>query len=108
VSDAIEATVEATADGVIIRVRAQPGARRNGVTGVREGELCVAVTAPPDRGRANDAIVKALAETLKVPRSRVKILSGETNRHKRLMVEGMAVTEVVAALRAVVGSDSGN
>jgi uncharacterized protein (TIGR00251 family) len=104
VSDSIEATVEATADGVVIRVRAQPGTRRNGVTGVREEELCVAVTAPPDRGRANDAIVKVLAETLKVPRSRVKILSGETNRHKRLMVEGVAVDEVVAALRGVVGS----
>lgn len=101
-SDPIEATVEATADGVIIRVRAQPGARRNGVTGVREGELCVAVTAPPDRGRANDAIVKVLAEVIGVPRSRVKILSGETNRHKRVMVDGVAVEGVVAALRAVV------
>ena len=102
-SDSIESTVEATADGVIIRVRAQPGARRNGVTGVREGELCAAVTAPPDRGRANDAIVKVLAESLGVPRSRVKILSGETNRHKRMVVEGMAVEEVVAALRLAVG-----
>lgn len=107
-SDSIEAAVEAVTDGVVIRVRAQPGARRNGVTGVREGELCVAVTVPPDRGRANDAIVKVLAKVIGVPRSRVKILSGETNRHKRLMVEGMAVDEVVAALRAVVGSDSGN
>jgi uncharacterized protein (TIGR00251 family) len=104
VSDSIESTVEASADGVIIRVRAQPAARRNGVTGVREGELCVAVTAPPDRGRANDAIVKVLAKVLGVPRSRVKILSGDTNRHKRLMVEGVAVDEVVAALRGVVGS----
>lgn len=104
----MEATVEATDEGVIIRVRAQPGARRNGVTGVREGELCVAVTAPPDRGRANDAIVKVLAEVIGVPRSRVKILSGETNRHKRVMVDGVAVEGVVAALRAVVGSDAGN
>jgi len=103
VSDAIEAAVEATQDGIVIRVRAQPGARRNGVTGVREGELCVAVTAPPDRGRANDAIVKVLAETLSVPRSRIKILSGDTNRHKRLLVEGTALVEIVAALRGAIG-----
>ena len=102
-SDAIESTVEAAAEGVVIRVRAQPGARRNGVTGVREGELCVAVTAPADRGRANDAIVKVLAETLGVPRSKVKILSGETNRHKRLVVDGVSVEGVVAALRLAVG-----
>lgn len=100
----MEATVEATAGGVIIRVRAQPCAHRKGVTGVRDGELCVAVTAPPDRGRANDAIVKVLAKVIGAPRSRVKILSGETNRHKRLMVEGVAVEEVVAALRGVVDS----
>jgi uncharacterized protein (TIGR00251 family) len=104
VSDSIEAAVEAVIDGVVIRVRAQPGARRNGVTGVREGELCVAVTAPPDRGRANDAIVKVLANVIGVPRSRVEILGGETNRHKRLLVEGVALAEVVAALRGVVDS----
>ena len=104
--DSVESTVEATAGGVVLRVRAQPGARRNGVTGVREGELCVAVTAPPDRGRANDAIVKVLAKTLGVARGRVKILSGETNRHKRLVVDGVAVEGVVAALRVVVGSES--
>lgn len=103
-SDSLETTVEAATDGVVIRVRAQPGARRNGVTGVREGELCVAVTAPPDRGRANDAIVKVLAEAIGVSRSRVKILSGQTNRHKRLVVEGVAVEGVVDALRAAVGS----
>jgi uncharacterized protein (TIGR00251 family) len=96
-------TVEANAAGVIIRVRALPGARRNGVTGVRERELCVAVTAPPDRGQANDAIVKVLAEAVGLPRSRVKILSGETNRHKRLLVEGATFAEVVATLRVAVG-----
>ncbi|QDV77923.1 DUF167 domain-containing protein [Botrimarina mediterranea] len=102
-SDTVQSTVEAAAEGVVIRVRAQPGARRNGVTGVREAELCVAVTAPPDKGRANDAIVKVVAKSIGVPRTRVKILSGETNRHKRLAVDGVTVVGVVDALRAAIG-----
>lgn len=105
-NNSVEATVESAKEGVVLRVRAQPGAKRNGVTGVREGELCVAVTAPPDRGRANDAIVKVLAETFGVPRSRFQILSGETSRHKRLVIDGVTAAQVVNALRAVVDAES--
>lgn len=99
-SESIESVIEPAAEGVVIKVRAQPGARRNGVTGVREGELCVAVTAPPDRGRANDAIVKVLATALGVPRSRIGLISGPTNRHKRFAVLGVEADQASATLSA--------
>ena len=50
------------ADGCVLPVRAQPGARKSGVLGEQNGALKVAVTAPPEDGRANQALVEALRE----------------------------------------------
>ena len=95
-------TVKPAADGVVVHVRAHPGARRNGITGVRDGELCVAVRAPADRGRANDAIVRFLAKALGVPRGGVELIAGATNRHKRFVVQGLTVQAAREALAAVL------
>lgn len=75
-----------TDGGVVLPVRAQPKASRNAVCGFVGGRLKVAVTAPPDKGKANEAIVKVVAEALGVPKSRVSLLRGETSRDKELLV----------------------
>ncbi|TWT95808.1 hypothetical protein Pla108_28850 [Botrimarina colliarenosi] len=100
--DRLRSVLEPSASGVVVRVRAQPGARRNGVTGLRENELCVAVTAPPDRGRANDAVVCVLAAALGIAKGRVELVSGPTNRHKRFAASGVSLDEATLALRAAL------
>ena len=50
------------AEGVLLPVRAKPGARKAGIQGERNGALVVAVTAPPEDGRSNDALVELLHE----------------------------------------------
>jgi uncharacterized protein (TIGR00251 family) len=59
-----------------------PRARRPHVEPLEDGGLRVAVTAPPHEGRANAAVIAALAEHFHVPRSRVRILRGKTSRRK--------------------------
>lgn len=96
----IERTLDASETGLVLRVRAHSGARRNGVTGVtgvREAELCVAVTAPADRGKANDALTRLLARTLGIARGRVELVAGAANRHKRFAVQGLSPAEAVPA-----------
>lgn len=79
-------------DGIRIAVRAQPKSARDAIEGVRtfpDGErLAVKVTAAPDRGRANTALVALLAEALDVPASSVTVASGETGRDKIVAVAG--------------------
>ena len=70
-------------------VRAQPGAKKAGVKGERAGALVVAVTAPPEDGRANDALVEVLKDWLGVKRSQVELLAGKTNRNKVVLVRGV-------------------
>lgn len=69
-------------DRVIFTVRVVPRAAATAVAGERAGALVVRVTAPPVDGRANEAVVALLAETLGVPRGDVRVESGATARTK--------------------------
>jgi len=82
------------AEGVILPVRAQPNARRPGLQGERNGALKVAVTAPPEDGRANEALVEVLRETLGVRRGQIELLSGQTARDKKFLIRGLTADEV--------------
>jgi uncharacterized protein (TIGR00251 family) len=92
-----------TAEGVLLPVRAQPGARKSGVQGEHGSALKVAVQAPPEDGRANAALVEVLREALGLKRSQVELVSGATSRDKVFLVRGMTVAEVSAKLAALLG-----
>jgi uncharacterized protein (TIGR00251 family) len=91
------------AEGCVLPVRAQPGARRSGVQGEQAGALKVAVTAPPQDGRANEALVEALREALEVRRSQVELLSGATGRDKRFLIRGLTRAELERRIATLVG-----
>ena len=84
-----------------INVRLQPRASRNLVTGFRDGALRVSVTAPPHDGRANDALLELLADTLGVSKSRLTIVRGNSSRDKVVAVEGLVVEDLRRLLEPV-------
>jgi uncharacterized protein (TIGR00251 family) len=90
------------AEGCIVRVRAHPGARRNAIVGAQGGALKVAVTAPPDKGRANDSIVLLLADSLGLKRSQVELVSGATSRAKKFLVRNMTAEELQKFLQGLL------
>lgn len=80
-------------DGVTLRVRLRPGASRNAVLGrstLADGGsvLVAAVSAPPEGGKANAALLDLLGKAWRLPRSRLSIVSGATARTKKLHVAG--------------------
>jgi uncharacterized protein (TIGR00251 family) len=91
------------AEGCVLPVRAQPGARRAGVQGEQNGALKIAVTAPPEDGRANAALVEELRDALKVKRSQVELVSGQTARDKRFLIRGLTRAELEARLAELLG-----
>ncbi len=91
------------AEGCVLPVRAQPGARRAGVQGEQNGALKVAVTAPPEDGRANQALLEVLREVLKLKRSQVELLSGQTSRDKRFLIRGVDREELRRRLAGLLG-----
>jgi uncharacterized protein YggU (UPF0235/DUF167 family) len=88
-------TVTPHEKGAVLPVLAQPGARRNAILGERAGSLRVAVTAPPDRGKANEAIQVLLAQCLGLTASRISLIAGATSRQKRFLVEGIEPVELM-------------
>ena len=83
-------------DGATLAVRAQPGAKKDAVLGRHGDSLKVAVTAPPEDGRANAALVEHLKTVLGVKRSQVVLLSGEKNRNKVFLIRGLTPEQVEA------------
>jgi uncharacterized protein (TIGR00251 family) len=93
--------ITAHAEGAVLLVRAQPGARKTGILGEQAGALKVAVTAPPEDGRANKALVEALRQALDLKRSQVELLSGQTSRDKRFLIRGCTPTQLQARVSAL-------
>jgi uncharacterized protein (TIGR00251 family) len=67
---------------LLLKVKAFPKSERSQITGLRNGELVVRVRAPAQKGEANKELIKVLAKAVGVARAEVKILTGETSRHK--------------------------
>ena len=101
----------AVANGVRVAVRLSPKASAVGIDGiVVDGDdtarLRARVTAPPERGKANDALIALLAREWRLPKSRLRITAGAASRRKTLTIEG-APEATMATLRAWMGSIGG-
>jgi uncharacterized protein (TIGR00251 family) len=75
------------ASGVTVDLRVQPRARRAGLA-MAGDMLKAAVTAPPEDGKANDAVIGLLADAWRLPRSSFEIVKGRTARSKTVRVSG--------------------
>ena len=75
-------------DGIdlILHLQIQPRSSKNQFCGINDEKLKLKITAPPVDGAANAACIEFLAKTLKVPKSRILIESGETARIKRVRI----------------------
>jgi len=88
-----------------VRLRVSPGANSAHVVG-RHGEAWkVRVAAPPEGGRANDAVVRLLAETLSLPRDAVTLVSGHSARDKVVQLAGLDPTQIERRLSSAAGKD---
>jgi len=85
---------------VRITVRVSTGARRTEVAGRYGSGWKVRVAAPPERGRANEALLEHLAGLLGVPRTAVRLAAGAGSRAKVVEVDGLSAAQVDAALGA--------
>jgi hypothetical protein len=73
--------------GSALAVRVTPRAGRNELAGIlADGTLKVRLSAPPEEGRANAALIKLLAEVLEVPAGRLEIVAGVTGKDKLVTV----------------------
>ena len=86
------------ADGrITLTLHIQPGAKKTETAGLHGDALKIRLAAPPVDGKANEALLRFVAETLGLPKSAVNLKSGQTSRRKVLEISG-ATSEAVAGL----------
>jgi uncharacterized protein (TIGR00251 family) len=85
-----------------LRLRVVPGANRPGIVGRHGDAWKVRVSAPPEGGRANDAVLDLLARALDVARRDVSLASGASSRDKVVVLEGVSDDVVEARLADAV------
>jgi uncharacterized protein YggU (UPF0235/DUF167 family) len=92
--------VVGTADGVRLQLRVKPGGRADRLLGPHDGALKLEVRAAPERGRANDAVIRLLASSLGLGRSQVEVIAGAAARDKVVMLGGVSAAEIARRLEA--------
>jgi len=90
--------VTESAGGVQFAVKAVPGSARDRIAGQYGSALKIAVTAPPEQGRANRRILLLLAQALGVPLRAVQLLRGNSSAHKQVRVAGVSAAQLLQRL----------
>ena len=89
--------IRATAGGCTLAIRVQPGAKKTAIIGIygagEQAALKIAIQSPPIEGRANEALIAFLAQTLSLPKSSIHLLSGQSSRSKIVHIKGLASAE---------------
>lgn len=94
----VRATPEPTSNATLILVKVVPGSRREEIVGWLGDRLKVKVAAPPEDGRANEALCRLIAETLGVGVRAVGVVSGHARPEKTVRIEGVTAALVGSRL----------
>jgi hypothetical protein len=91
--------IRSTVSGAELDVRVIPHAKKTRISGERDDMVLVRLAAPPVDGKANEALIRFLSETLHVQRRAVRIVSGERGRRKRVAIDGVSAESVRELIR---------
>jgi len=83
---------------LIIKLKVQPGAKNNEITGLWQDMLKVKVTSPAENGRANKACIKLLSKKLGISKVNIDIIRGHTSRQKQISIYGLSKEDLLAKL----------
>lgn len=80
---------------VVIRVRVRPGAKRDAIVKEHDQALRVDIKASPERGNANDALIRFFARLFSIPVAAVEIRHGHVSRNKRIVLHNCVCANIV-------------
>jgi len=84
------AAVSQGRDGLYLDIHVQPGAKKQQLRGMYGDTVKIALQARAMDGKANRALVTFIAKSVSLPRQRVRLVSGQTSRRKRIYIQGEA------------------
>ena len=82
--------IEESNGGVVFGVKVSAGSSRKTISGLLDGKLKVKITAAPERGKANQALIHFLAQKLDIKKNNITIISGHTSPFKTIQVSNIS------------------
>lgn len=101
------AWVSDSKDGAVLNIHAAPGAAKSQLQGLYGDALKVRLQAPPVDGKANAALVDFIARFLDLPARNVHLIGGQTSRRKRLLIQGLTASQILARCAPPEGDAAG-
>lgn len=92
------------AEGATIAIRVQPNAKRNDIVGEHNGAFKIAVTAPPEDGRANEMLLDFFAQWLGFKRNCLELHRGASNRNKVVLIRGITAEQLTVTIAQLTGN----
>jgi len=83
----------------LLTVRVSPKASRAALVGLHDNALKIAVSAPPEKGKANAAVIRLLARSLDISPSRISLVGSPSSRTKTLRINGISPRELARLLQ---------
>ena len=74
-------------NSTIMEVKVCPKASKNAICGIIDGRLKILVTSVPEKGKANEDVVKLLSKILKIAKGKINIISGDTSHKKTILID---------------------
>ncbi len=87
-----------TNGSVCLNITVAPAASRNQIKGIYGNTIKIAVTAPPEHGKANSAIIDILADALYVKKQSITITAGLSSRRKSVQIRGVSLAQLITTL----------
>ncbi len=88
---------------MILDVKVTPNASKNEIVRWEENRLVIKIQGVPEKGKVNESLITFLAKKLKVAKSQVKIVTGQTSRLKKVNIQGVLPEDVFKSLECVGG-----
>lgn len=89
-----ELNIRQSGNTIIVKVKVVPGSSRTAAAGILDGMLKIKIAAPPEKGKANAALIEFISGKLDVKKTAIKITSGLTSSIKELVIEGVTAGQI--------------
>lgn len=83
-----------SSEGIYLFVKIIPNASKNVIVGMENDRLKIRLVAVPEKGLANDELIKFLSSLLEIPKRQIWITTGKTSRLKTLLIQGISLEKI--------------
>jgi len=94
--------ISKTNDGVKIPLKVSAGASKTKIIGLYGSALKVAVNAPPEKGKANRAVIRLMEKSLGVSKKQIKIITGQTSKIKIVEIIGIDLSTCISKINKLL------